>query len=427
MWTLQADKKVDLLALASIPLIMTLGNSMLIPVLPLLQKQLGISSLQSSMLITLYSVMAIVLIPIAGYLSDRFGRKAVIIPSLIAAGVGGAVCGFAAGLESHAYSIILAGRILQGIGAAGAMPIVLPLVGDMFKSEEQVSSGLGLIETSNTFGKVLSPIAGSALAAWAWQAPFWSIPALSLIAVLLVGFLVHTPKKQEAKPSSTKQFIKSTWKLYVSKARWLTALFIIGCIGMFILFGLLFYLSETLENEYGLKGVLKGCVLAIPLTVLCGASYIAGKVIGKRKMLMKWLTTIGFLLSAASIIICLIVKPLAAQIALLSAAGLGIGAALPCLDAFITEGIEKKERGTISSLYTSMRFAGVASGPPAASLLMKMQPSALFWCTAALSAAAFVIALLAIRPGNPAASGNKEPAHKRGFSELRLTSRIKIK
>ena len=44
--------------------------------------------------------------------------------------------------------------------------------------------------------------------------------------------------------------------------------------------------------------------------------------------------------------------------------GIGIGVGLPCLDAFITSGIEKEERGTVSSIYSSMRFIGVAAGPP---------------------------------------------------------------
>lgn len=191
---MQADKRFDLLALSSIPLIMTLGNSMLIPVLPEIRRQLKVSSFQTSLLITVYSVMAIFLIPIAGYLSDRIGRKAVIIPSLIITGIGGSVCGAAAVWMDHSYSVILLGRVLQGIGAAGAMPIVLPLVGDMFKSEEDVSSGLGIIETANTCGKVLSPILGTALVAIVWHLPFWAIPVLCLISILLVLFLSNSPK-----------------------------------------------------------------------------------------------------------------------------------------------------------------------------------------------------------------------------------------
>lgn len=115
---------------------MTLGNSMLIPVLPTIEKELGISSVQASLLITVYSIVAIIFIPLAGYLSDHIGRKQVIIPSLILAGLGGALAGFAAWKFDSAYSWILIGRLLQGIGAAGAAPIAFPLVGDLFTSEK---------------------------------------------------------------------------------------------------------------------------------------------------------------------------------------------------------------------------------------------------------------------------------------------------
>lgn len=64
-----------LIALSSIPLIMTLGNSMLLPILPQISKELRISAFQVSMIITVYGLIAILMIPIAGYLSDRYGRK----------------------------------------------------------------------------------------------------------------------------------------------------------------------------------------------------------------------------------------------------------------------------------------------------------------------------------------------------------------
>lgn len=84
------QNKGNLVALGSIPLMMTLGNSMLIPVLPEIGRKLHVSSFRISMLITVYAVVAILLIPIAGYLSDRFGRKAVIVPCLILTVIGGA-------------------------------------------------------------------------------------------------------------------------------------------------------------------------------------------------------------------------------------------------------------------------------------------------------------------------------------------------
>ena len=135
---------------------------MLIPILPTIEKKLHISSFQVSMIITIYSIVAILLIPIAGYLSDRWGRKMVMVPSLLIAAIGGAITGWVSWKVDNPYNWILIGRAIQGIGA-GAMPVVIPCVGDLYKDEKQVSTGLGIIETSNTFGKVLSPILGSAL------------------------------------------------------------------------------------------------------------------------------------------------------------------------------------------------------------------------------------------------------------------------
>lgn len=108
---------------------------MLIPVLPAIRSKLGITSLQVSLLITVYSAVAIILIPVAGYLSDRFGRKIVIISSLLITGIGGLIAGLAAWWMDESYAIILVGRFIQGIGAAGAFPIVIPLVGDIFKKK----------------------------------------------------------------------------------------------------------------------------------------------------------------------------------------------------------------------------------------------------------------------------------------------------
>lgn len=95
---------------------MTLGNSMLIPILPTIEKKLHISSFQVSMIITIYSIVAILLIPIAGYLSDRWGRKMVMVPSLLIAAIGGAVTGWVSWKVDNPYVWILIGRAIQGIG-----------------------------------------------------------------------------------------------------------------------------------------------------------------------------------------------------------------------------------------------------------------------------------------------------------------------
>ncbi|MEK3734486.1 MULTISPECIES: MFS transporter [Paenibacillus] len=427
-------KKWDLVALASIPLIMTLGNSMLIPVLPQISRALGIGSFRVSMIITVYAVVAILLIPIAGYLSDRFGRKKIIIPSLIITAAGGAVSAAAAWMMEGgtAYTVILAGRFLQGIGAAGAFPIVIPLVGDMFDNEEKVAKSLGIIETSNTFGKVLSPILGALLGSFIWFLPFVAIPIISLISLVLVIFLVKVPKN-EKNEQSIGEFLRTTKKVLREKGRWVYAIFAIGGIAMFGVFGLLFYLSETLESKHHLHGVIKGLVLAIPLAFLCLASYLAGKFTGKNKAAMKWTGFAGMSLLTVSLIAVGFTSQIIYVLGLMSFGSIGIGMVLPCMDTLLTEGIEKEQRGTITSLYSSMRFIGVSLGPPAVSLLMGGNRWALFGTLAGVSLLGGLLSLFAVKPESkggsgegtyrmdfkkPGGMGKKELTHKR-LSALR--------
>ncbi|HPU21483.1 MAG TPA: MFS transporter [Thermoclostridium caenicola] len=143
---MESGKKRDLAALAFIPLVMTLANSMLVPVLPQIEKSLRINDLKSSMIITVYSIASIVLIPVAGFLSDKFGRKKVMVPSLIITGAGGLLSGLSALWFQNPYGWILAGRILQGIGASGAFPVVIPCVGTCSGMKPMSAKGLASLK-----------------------------------------------------------------------------------------------------------------------------------------------------------------------------------------------------------------------------------------------------------------------------------------
>src|SRR5690625_1028512 len=151
---------------------MVLGNSMLIPVFPKLKSAMDISQFQVGLLITAFSAPAAVVIPFSGALSDHVGRRTVMAPALLLYGTGGLIAGAASALMAEPYAVVLAGRIVQGIGAGGTYQLAMALTGDIFTGPERPKT-LGLLEAANGLGKVVSPILGAAVALIVWFAPFF--------------------------------------------------------------------------------------------------------------------------------------------------------------------------------------------------------------------------------------------------------------
>lgn len=392
------SKWVEYIALATVPLVLVLGNSMLVPILPDVKRQLSLSSLQTSLIITLFSLAAGIIIPIAGYLSDRFGRKKIIIPALILYGAAGILAGFGALWKS--YPLLITARAIQGIGAAGTAPIAMALVGDLYKGATE-SQALGLIEASNGAGKVASPILGSLLALWSWTVPFFAFPVFCAGSLVAMIFLIKEPKASKDKTKvPLSQYMENIKKIFKQKGHWLIPAFISGSLALFILFGILFYLSDILEEDpYHIKGVMKGLVLAIPLLGMVITSFTTGSLIKKNGVLIRWLINIG--LSLMVISLCLTIffsRNLYVFIGLITLSSIGTGLLLPCLNTMITGAVEKTERGMITSLYSSMRFIGVALGPPLFSWMMDISHRIIFISVTSLSAIALVLVFFFIKP-----------------------------
>ncbi|NRD79217.1 MFS transporter [Bacillus sp. BRMEA1] len=406
---------MTIFAISSIPLILVLGNSMLIPILPKMKTELDVSQFKVSLVISVFSIAAAISIPILGYLSDRFSRKAVIIPALILYGSGGLLAGAAAAWFSNAYTWVLAGRIMQGIGAAGTAPIAMALTGDLFKGGEQ-SKVLGLVEASNGLGKVISPILGSLLALLIWYAAFFAFPAFCLISVLLTIFCIKEKKTQKEPPPFGK-YVKGLVSVFKTEGRWLFASYLTGAIVFFTLFGILFYISDILEKEHHIDGLLKGAILAIPLLFMTTTSYITGSKIGKRMKLMKALIILGLLLMTGSFASLILFKKLIPFFAVLVVSSIGTGLVLPCLNSLITGSVPSDRRGFVTSLYGSVRFLGVAIGPPIFSKLMEWSRMGMFLSTAGLTLLSALLCLVLIHVAK------KEPTDKKDtlFEKLQFS------
>ncbi|MDH4616746.1 MFS transporter [Brevibacillus sp. AY1] len=391
-----AQNAKNLIGLTGIPLVMVLGNSMLIPVLPTMKAKMDLTQFQTSLLITAFSIAAGIVIPFAGYLSDRFGRKGVILIALGLYGIGGLVAGLASLWVDNPYLMIMAGRIMQGIGAAGTAPIAMAMVGDLFDGASE-SKALGLLETSNGIGKVLSPIIGSLLALISWYMVFLAFPIIC--GVILLFFLFFTKeKKQERKPLLIKQYVHSIGQVFKKHGKWLVPAFFIGSICLFTLFGVLFYLSDLLEETYKIDGVIKGGFLAIPLLVMSIAAYVTGLIIKKKLKLMRLFVIVGMFLLSTSYVLATFVKGAYVLIGILVIGSLGTGLILPCLNSMIVGAVQKTERGMITSLYSGVRFIGVAIGPPVFTWLLGMSRTVMFMSIAGLSLVFAVVAIFFLKP-----------------------------
>ncbi len=393
-------------ALMAVPFIMVLGNSMLIPVLPEMKAAMHLTQLQNSLIITAFSVPAGIAIALAGFLSDRYSRKVVIVPSLVIYGLGGLIAGIGALLlQQSAYGIVLTGRVVQGLGAAGTAFVALALAGDIFTSNERAKA-LGLMETSNGLGKVLSPILGSLLGLIAWYAPFFLFTLLCIPAAAGVWFLVKEPRKEGAKPSAGEYYSK-VLSVFKEKTGSLLASFFAGTMVLFLLFGVLFYFSEILEKEYNIDGLPKGFIIAVPVLVMSLTSYFTGKSLTKRQNFIKTAVWLGLGIEAASLAAPSLFKNNWFLFVAIAIMGLGSGLALPALNTLITSSTRKQQRGMVTSAYGSVRFFGVAAGPPLFGLLMNGGRPVVLLTAAALALSAALAAFFFIKPADMKAKGDK--------------------
>ncbi len=386
--------KLMMLAFSGVPFIMVLGNSMLIPEFPQIKAALNISQFQVGLLITVFSISAGIAIPFLGYLCDQIGRIKVIVPALLVYGIGGVISGLAALMLDNPYNIILVGRVVQGIGAAGTAPIVMALIGDIFQSQQR-SEALGIIEAANGVGKVLSPILGSAIGLFSWIALFFSYAVLAVPIAAGVWFLGEEGKKPEKQ--SLKKYLGKTSDIFKEKGFSLIATILTGMLVLFVLFGLLSYFSDILESKYDIKGFIKGLVIAIPILFMSITSYTTGHVLKKIKKYFKISIISGMILVTIMLVILYYFESLIVYVTFFSLLGIGTGLVLPSVNTMVTSSSKTSQRGVITSIYGAARFGGVAIGPPIFTFFEGFSKLTMHYGAAGISLAVLILAIIFIK------------------------------
>ena len=366
---------------------------MLIPVLPSIQKELHVDVVKVGLMITVFSIPAGIVIPFAGMLSDRVGRKKIMFPALLIYGAGGLLAGFfAITFKEKAFSWIIVARIIQGIGAGGTYQLSMALAGDLIQSNER-SKILGYLEASNGIGKVISPLAGAALALISWYAPFFVYGILAIpIAFLILFFVKEDVQKLQKSIQPIPQYLTNLKKIFKEKWLPLVIAFSSGLLVLFSLFGMLSFYSDILEKQFKINVFTRGLILAVPVLVMAITAFLLGTVMQKMMTkILKWGAVIGLFLVAAGLIIFCPCKNVLLFTISASILGLGTGAVLPSLNTLITSSAPKTERGIITCLYGTVRFFGVAIGPPLFGFAEKLTKPPIFFSTAGV---AILLALL---------------------------------
>ncbi len=165
----------------------SMGISLILPVMPALLREVSDISLADAaiyggVLTTVFALMQFTCGPIIGALSDRFGRRPVLLVSLFVMALDYLVMALA-----HAYWLLFIGRVVGGI-TASTQPVVSAFMADTSKPEERAAR-FGIVGAAFGVGFVLGPPIGGFLGDLDTRAPFYAAAAL-IAANLVLGWFV---------------------------------------------------------------------------------------------------------------------------------------------------------------------------------------------------------------------------------------------
>lgn len=401
-------KRSPLLVIFITVFIDLIGFGIVIPVLPFYAEgtKFGATPSQVGLLFASYSVMQLVFSPILGRLSDKYGRRPVLLVSLLGTALGFLILGFATTLW-----MLFVGRIIDGI-SGGNISTAQAYIADVTTREER-AKGMGLIGAAFGLGFVLGPAIGGILSRWGISVPFLFAGSLALANAVLLYFTLpetvtrdHPARVSAASGRALGQLITSVKN---PRLGFVLTIYFLSIVAFSIMTATF---SLFMMFRLGYDAFHNGWIFAFVGVI---SAIIQGGLIGRlvKKFGEPRLVILGGLLFTVSLFAIPFVTPATGLVAILILGAVtAIGQALtaPSLSSLASKSASAGEQGVVLGVTQSVASLARAVGPSLAAILIysatahmgfdghaqKMSDASIgrtFWTAAAIQFAGLLVSI----------------------------------
>lgn len=356
------------------------GFGIIIPVLPFYAEEIGANPTELGLLMAVYSLMQLIFAPMWGQVSDRIGRKPVMMIGIAGLGVSFLIQAMATELW-----MLFAARIIGGILSSANMPSAMAYVADI-TTEENRGKGMGIIGAATGLGFVFGPAIGGIFSKFSLNMPFYLACGSSFITLILVFLLLKESAQKKGAVTKEKQ---SLWKAFSGAV---SILFLVQLLISLSLSGLEATFAYFAAKKAGLGASQLGYIFMI---MGFASAIVQGGLVGRltKKYGERMVIQAGIIVSALGFGLILLVDSFATAAIFLTIFGIGNGVIRPSVSSLITK-TSTAGYGSSTGLLSSFDSLGRIIGPPLGGWLFSMAIGLPYISGAIISIAAFILFLL---------------------------------
>lgn len=369
--------------LVLIAVINSMGFGIIIPLLYPYGKKFGVTEHTIGLLTAAFSIAQFFATPVLGSLSDKWGRKPLLVISLIGTAVSFIMFGFA-----NSIFVLFAARILDGL-TGGNISVAQAMISDISSPKERAKN-FGILGSAFGFGFVIGPAVGGLLSKFGLKVPFFFAAGIAVIGVLLTLFFLRETNQNKTGRSSTQKSRFSFLSLVTVLKK--------PVIGTAIFTGFLLTMAQfTMLIGFQTFSVDELKLNPTQIGLFYGGFGISGILMQMLVPAVKRLISSQALILLISTLFCLGMMLLAgfSTGVILFAISIGIyglfnGLRNPMLNAIIADHNNDNQRGEVMGIHQSYASIGQALGPITAGLITCISIHSIFF----LASLYILIALL---------------------------------